>query len=386
MIMKKYIVFITLLVALILGSTNVFAATPFPLGESFLTYSLNQNSNFVGVVSNGTVLLAEEPAKDFKLPLGFTKYIVTGRFEFMQDQIPSCCVGAPGSTCFDCSKCYPTATIVPTITPVPTVVPTTIPTFTPTPVITITPVVTPIVLNKCGGAWGAPCTCISGATEYTRGCTVAGVYYRETDGQKVLLTNAHCIYRPTPKGIVDYKTLCTVDNTGKCVPYRWYFPSPVDGGTYSPGYGWFGWPVSPAVGSTQYYDAGVVKIDSPTWKDSNLCMLTQQTKTSEPYVGERLLKNGRTTGFTDNEVIAVNTCVKVGTGNVVFNFCGQTVLISKTSGKDPMSGGDSGSLFVDKNDPTKAVCLGFAGSEQGYAICSPMSRVMGGLHISFSKP
>lgn len=350
--------------------------TPYPLSQEFLSYTLTTASEFVGAASNGILFLAEKPASDFVLPKGFTSYIVTGIFDFKQS-IPPCCKGLSGSSCFDCSSC--TTTPVVTTTPIVTITP--VVTTTSTPVVTTTPI-PPVVLNKCGGAWGSPCTCISGATQYTQGCTFSGPYYRTTDGTKVLLTNAHCLYKPTSKGLVDYRVFTNPDGT----PFRWFFPSPLDKGTYSPGFAWFAWPVAPANMSTQYYDAGVVKIDDSNFSTSKMCMLATQSSFSDPFLGQQLDKNGRTTGYTLNKVVATNVCVKVGIPTNYFNFCGQAVVSSLTAGKDPMGPGDSGSLFIDHTDPNKAVCLGFAGSEQGYGICSPMSKVMGGLHIQFTKP
>jgi len=86
-------------------------------------------------------------------------------------------------------------------------------------------------------------------------------------------------------------------------------------------------------------------------------------------------KSGRTTGFTEGQVLTMDTSVKVdyGSGRIA-NFEGQLV-------STPMSApGDSGSLLVAR-DSQQAVGLLFAGSDQ-ITIYNPIQAVLDSLNIA----
>ncbi len=89
---------------------------------------------------------------------------------------------------------------------------------------------------------------------------------------------------------------------------------------------------------------------------------------TEPVIGMKLKKSGRTTGLTTGEVLAVDATIKVNYGSERTLLFENQIIASKMS--EP---GDSGSLVVDVNN--KAVGLLFAGSAES-TIINPIDPVL----------
>jgi len=89
---------------------------------------------------------------------------------------------------------------------------------------------------------------------------------------------------------------------------------------------------------------------------------------TDPVIGMKIQKSGRTTGLTSGEVIAVEATLKVNYG------AGRTLLFENQIIATKMSEpGDSGSLVLDMNN--KAIGLLFAGSNQS-TIINPIDPVL----------
>jgi len=95
--------------------------------------------------------------------------------------------------------------------------------------------------------------------------------------------------------------------------------------------------------------------------------------TAEAVLGLKVRKSGRTTGYTEGEVNALDASIKVGYGNQTALF-EQQILTNDMS--DP---GDSGSLIVDEQN--HAVGLLFAGSTT-VTVINPISAVLSALNIT----
>jgi len=151
-------------------------------------------------------------------------------------------------------------------------------------------------------------------------------------------------------------------------------PGPYDGGN----------PKDDAIG--ELYDAVPLKKSNNT-VDAALAMPFSQADISDHIldiglvagtatakVGEVIKKSGRTTGFTEAKVIAIDATINISYDNGVLQFVKQIVT-------DYMSdGGDSGSLVL--NDKNEAIGLLFAGSNK-VTLINPISEVMDALNIKF---
>ncbi len=102
---------------------------------------------------------------------------------------------------------------------------------------------------------------------------------------------------------------------------------------------------------------------------------TPRSTTIAPAVNMKVMKVGRTTGFTKGNITAVNATVNVGYDRGVACFTGQIVITNISAG------GDSGSLIVvdgkgrAKNDDRKPVGLLYAGSSS-VTIANPIDPVL----------
>lgn len=92
------------------------------------------------------------------------------------------------------------------------------------------------------------------------------------------------------------------------------------------------------------------------------------------YLGMKVRKTGRTTGYTTGEIILINATVNVNYGDGKLAKFEDQIVSGFMS-----QGGDSGSLLVDR-DLNKAVGLLYAGSSQS-TIYNPISRVLEQLKI-----
>jgi hypothetical protein len=101
---------------------------------------------------------------------------------------------------------------------------------------------------------------------------------------------------------------------------------------------------------------------------------TPKSNTIAPQVGMRVMKYGRTTGFTKGRVYAINAIVNVGYSTGVARFVNQIII---TPGNFS-AGGDSGSLIVADgkgNQKRRPVGLLFAGSST-ITIANPIDDVL----------
>jgi hypothetical protein len=98
-----------------------------------------------------------------------------------------------------------------------------------------------------------------------------------------------------------------------------------------------------------------------------------RTQTVTASVGMRVMKHGRTTGFTKGRVQGVNASVNVGYSNGVALFTGQIII----GGGGFSAGGDSGSLIVVEkgSNARKPVGLLFAGGG-GITVANPIDDVL----------
>jgi hypothetical protein len=108
------------------------------------------------------------------------------------------------------------------------------------------------------------------------------------------------------------------------------------------------------------------------------------SSTVTPTIGLAVQKSGRTTGHTLGEIAAINVTISVkypsGCGSRRgrrATFVNQ-ILINDVGFS---SGGDSGSLVLDRASPPHAVGLLFAGSDTT-TICNPIDDVLGALGVS----
>ncbi len=97
--------------------------------------------------------------------------------------------------------------------------------------------------------------------------------------------------------------------------------------------------------------------------------------TTEPYLGQRIKKSGRTTGYTEGIVKAIDVTMRVSLGGNNYGIFSEQVLSDIKSAP-----GDSGSLILDTEN--RAVGLLFAGSETT-TLFNKISNVMNVLDIEF---
>ncbi|MEW6624277.1 MAG: hypothetical protein AB1420_14305 [Bacillota bacterium] len=99
------------------------------------------------------------------------------------------------------------------------------------------------------------------------------------------------------------------------------------------------------------------------------------TGVKDPVLGEKIRKTGRTTGYTEGIVRAVDVTMRVALGQNSFAMFSEQALSNIKSGP-----GDSGSLIL--NHENQALGLLFAGSENA-TLFNKISNVMKGLDITF---
>jgi len=122
-------------------------------------------------------------------------------------------------------------------------------------------------------------------------------------------------------------------------------------------------------------DCALAAPDRPEYLKNDILRIgppTTQIRTATP--GLKVQKFGRTTGYTEGEVIAIDTTARVNYGKGIAVFEHQIVA-------GPIStGGDSGSLVLDMDN--RPVGLLFAGSDK-VTIMNEIRRVMDALEIEF---
>ena len=96
---------------------------------------------------------------------------------------------------------------------------------------------------------------------------------------------------------------------------------------------------------------------------------------ADPGLGDKIKKTGRTTGYTEGKIKAVDVTMRVALGGGSFAVFTEQVLSDIKSAP-----GDSGSLILDSDN--RAVGLLFAGSETA-TLFNKISNVMNALDIEF---
>lgn len=124
-------------------------------------------------------------------------------------------------------------------------------------------------------------------------------------------------------------------------------------------------------------DAALARPINPNMFSAEIPQIGILTGTTSALLNMEVRKSGRTTGYTEGRVTAVNTVVDVGyttaAGKQTARFTGQVM----TTGMS--QGGDSGSLIVDKHSQN-AVGLLFAGSGMA-TVFTPIDVVLGKLNV-----
>lgn len=229
-------------------------------------------------------------------------------------------------------------------------------------------------------------------TAGTLGCVV----HHPTKG-KVILSNNHVlansndaqlgdpIYQPGP-----YDGGRAEDQIGLLDDFQ-----PIDFGTgeatcnLAKMYAAFGNGLARALGSSHRVKAVFEKQAAPNLFDAAIARPLDQSMVTEeildiglingmvsPYLGMKVRKSGRTTGYTHGEVIVLDATVEVSYGE------GKTATFDQQIITGPMSqGGDSGSLLVAETSQ-QAVGLLFAGSDE-VTIHSLIQPVLDRFGVSF---
>ncbi|MCB0304759.1 MAG: serine protease [Calditrichaeota bacterium] len=126
-------------------------------------------------------------------------------------------------------------------------------------------------------------------------------------------------------------------------------------------------------------DAAIASVNSNDVTGESPDYGPPRTATVAAAVNMRVMKSGRTTGFTKGRVQGINATVNVGYSSGTARFVGQIVI----GGGGFSSGGDSGSLIVVEKggDARKPVGLLFAGGG-GTTIANPINNVLSAFGVS----
>jgi hypothetical protein len=139
------------------------------------------------------------------------------------------------------------------------------------------------------------------------------------------------------------------------------------------------------VGANNLVDGGFVLSSDGEVSSDILNLGPQVNNVVQPFVGQVVQKNGRTSSCTVGTVTAINLTIAVaydGTcGTATFT---NQVMYSPTQPSITMSDpGDSGSAVVDANN--NAVALNFAGDGLGNGFGNPIGGVLNSLNVSLSS-
>jgi len=130
--------------------------------------------------------------------------------------------------------------------------------------------------------------------------------------------------------------------------------------------------------AVNYFDAAIAQPINQEDIDSGIIGLGEIFATEPAYLGQRVVKSGRTTEFTEGNISLTHATIKVSYGS------GKIATFEDQLVAGPMSaGGDSGSLVVSGNT-TNAVGLLFAGSAQT-TIFSPIDPILDYFNVRFMK-
>jgi len=130
--------------------------------------------------------------------------------------------------------------------------------------------------------------------------------------------------------------------------------------------------------AVNYFDAAIAKPLVEADIDPSIIGLGEIYATESAYLGQRVVKSGRTTEFTEGHISLTHATIKVSYGS------GKLATFQDQLVAGPMSaGGDSGSLVVS-GDTTNAVGLLFAGSAQT-TIFSPIEPILDYFNVRFME-
>lgn len=131
-------------------------------------------------------------------------------------------------------------------------------------------------------------------------------------------------------------------------------------------------PVSSGVAPPNQVDAALARPLDPSLLHPAILEIGVPSGVSDPLLGMRVRKSGRTTGLTENTVRQIDVTANVLYGNETMRFVNQVIA-------GPMSRpGDSGSTVLDDQD--RVVGLLFSGSDYA-TIFTPISYVLAALDI-----
>jgi hypothetical protein len=181
-----------------------------------------------------------------------------------------------------------------------------------------------------------------------------GGFFKDKDGDVVLLSNEHVIAGENVRG-----KFGPAPRAGNIIIQ----PGTFDGGTIHDSFAslkkWM-----PLRSKGNLEDSAIAKINNIKTIINEVKGLGKIKGFAKPFVGQKVVKVGRSTGLTKGKIISVNASVCVEYDKIVrcFNDCIITTNMSQ--------GGDSGSLLLDNN--MNAVGLLFAGSDT-VTIYNPIS-------------
>ena len=128
--------------------------------------------------------------------------------------------------------------------------------------------------------------------------------------------------------------------------------------------------------AVNYFDAAIAKPLIQSDIDPGIIGIGEIYGVETAYIGQRVVKSGRTTEFTEGNISLTHATIKVSYGG------GKMATFEDQLVAGPMSaGGDSGSLVVS-GDTTNAVGLLFAGSAQT-TIFSPIQPILDYFNVRF---
>lgn len=126
-------------------------------------------------------------------------------------------------------------------------------------------------------------------------------------------------------------------------------------------------------------DAAIAILKNDTRFQSALPEIGRLRGSSSPGIGNEVQKFGRTTGYTNGQVVARGVDIQVNYGGNKIEFEDQVEIAA--SKKRFSNGGDSGSLIVDKQTK-EAIGLLFAGSSGGSTFANPIIPVLNRLNVN----
>ena len=239
-----------------------------------------------------------------------------------------------------------------------------------------------------------------GHYKITAGTLGTVVYSTYSDGTRYLLSNNHVFANSNDAELGDNILQPGPHDGGKIeedtLAYLWRF-APIEFGE-EPGtcsiaeyYARFGNFLAEKVGAehrvnsirsnmqaVNYFDAALAVPIRQIDIDSGIIGIGEVYGVEPAYIGQKVVKSGRTTEYTEGNISLTHATIKVSYGG------GKLATFEDQLVTGPMSaGGDSGSLVVS-GDTTNAVGLLFAGSAQT-TIFSPIQPILDYFNVRFME-